>query len=224
MTVSRRWGALCVLAVIATICGCDTSTPPSRVSGSSVQHESLRLDPRECARTPPTGAIDRVAYDLRFTRGRMLVAVSPSGGTGRCYSFAKSGNAGPEVPPDSLLFTFSGPGTDGAQLEFLAGDLTGGGPPPVAGTPAPGPLTGPITALVGVLVHGVYRSSATCRLTVTAMSSTLAAGHFTCPEATASTANPFSPNDEGPFEDSSTPAMPSDADTATLSGWFELTP
>ncbi|WP_246007658.1 hypothetical protein [Gordonia oryzae] len=189
-----------------------------------MQHQSLWLDPGECARTPPTGAIDLVAYDSRFTWSRVLVAVSPFGGTGRCYSFAKSGNASPEVPPDSLLFTFSGPGTDGAQLGFLAGDLTGGGPPPVAGTPTPGPLTGPITALVGVSVDGVYRSSATCRLTVTAMSSPLAAGHFTCPEATVLTANPFSPNDEGPFEDSSAPAMPSDSDTATLSGWFELTP
>ncbi|MDL9938207.1 hypothetical protein QSJ18_15755 [Gordonia sp. ABSL1-1] len=220
-----------------------------------------------CVQTPPSGPVDRMGHDLAFTTGFIRIAVSPSAPQPalvpppapvpapapepspapvpsaaeptRCYDFTRWGPPNPAVPPDSLLFVFKGPGVDGAQLEFLVGELTGGALPPI-GRPRPrvGPLTAPINAQVGISVAGTYHHSTACRLTLTAMSAERAAGHFICDAAVESDANPLGPQDDTPYDadDESatpTPAVPAppgaptpapeaQAPTVTLSGWFDL--
>ncbi|UVF77201.1 hypothetical protein [Gordonia mangrovi] len=141
-----------------------------------------------------------------------------------CYGFTKSGNADPSVPPDSLLFVFTGPGADGAQLEFLVGDLTGGVLPPIGGVrPRVGPLDGPINSSVGVSVGGTYHHSTTCPVTLTAVSSERVAGTFTCSAVTRSESNPFAPDDN--IDDDAAPTEITSTETdVTLAGWFETTP
>ena len=131
------------------------------------------------------------------------------------------------MPPDSLLFVFKGAGIDGAQIEFLVGELTGGVLPPI-GTVRPrvGPLTGPINAQVGVSAEGTYHHSPVCALTITAMSAERAAGFFSCPSA----ANPLAPDDDVPYDadESSTvpppPGAPAVPPAVSLTGWFDLRP
>lgn len=242
------------IALSALLFGaCATESTPAPVSSSAVPATSARLDPAECDTSPPTGAIDRSAHDLAFRTGEMRIAVRstlrptpPPGGPARpstpasagdrqCFAFDKWGNADPGVPPDSLLFVFKGPGSDGAQIEFLVGELTGGVLPPIGDVrPTVRPLTTPINAQVGVSVGGMYYQGSNCALTVTAMSSQRGAGSFSCAVATRVAADPFAPNDDGPFDadESSTaaaaPTSPAEQvgppSSVGLSGWFEVAP
>ncbi|MGW0038801.1 hypothetical protein [Gordonia sp. NPDC003376] len=252
MRVRRSRSAFATTGVVlagALLTACAGSDGPSPVSSaaSSTQAASVRLDPKRCAQTPQASRIDRSATGLRFTHGRMLIAIAPATGTAAtsetsCYEFGKSGNPTPEVPPDTLLFTFAGPGTDGAQVEFLVGDLTGGVLPPIGDVrPTVGPLTGVITAQVGVSVGGVYRTSSTCRLSLTAVTGERMAGHVDCPTAVTAQANPFAPGEEITDDEdasgvpdalptstpptSAVPQAPTMSEQPThLSGWFDLTP
>ncbi|MFI8772397.1 hypothetical protein ACIGKQ_09570 [Gordonia sp. NPDC062954] len=210
-----------------TGCGSGDHDPDGPSSSRPATAAVAPVDAAECRERPAGGRIDRAGHDLEFRSGSMHVAIAGTGADGAagsaCYGFTKWGNADPSVPPDSLLFVFTGPGDDGAQLELLVGDLTGGVLPPIGGVrPRVGPLDAPIDSSVGVTVGGTYYHSATCQLTVTAMSSERAAGTFTCSAATRSHSNPFAPN-EDIDEDSETETTVSDA-SVTLSGWFETTP
>lgn len=228
-----RIAAATLPVIVAAVAGCDggnDAVPPDTspaASTSPTRAVSMSLDPRECAKTPPTGRIDRTASDLSFTQGTMMVAVAESpSAPSQCFAFAKAGNAAPEVPPDSVLFTFGGPGTDGAQVDIMVSNLTGGILPPNDGAPMPsvGPLTAPVPAQVGVSVQGRYRLAPECRLTVTSLNATRTAGRFECPVAAQSSANPFDPSDVPTDTDASVPTTTQAPAPARLSGWFDLTP
>ncbi|WAC54534.1 hypothetical protein [Gordonia sp. SL306] len=258
-TARRTAWWLAATATVSVIAACGTGDgqdTPTSSSASPTPTASAHLDAAECTETPESGRIDRTGADLDFRSGALRVAMVDSPATDRdnpagapasaevgdgdteCLGFSKWGNPRPEVPPDTLLFVFKGPGTDGAQLEFLASDLTGGVLPPIGSTrPTVGPLSKPINAAVGVSVDGAYYHSNSCPLKITAMSSRRAAASFTCQRATRNDANPFAPDDDVTYDaDESTPASPSTATSSTtptaigsptgvtLSGWFELTP
>ncbi len=229
-----------MLSTLSLVAACGSSVPATESGSSSSSAPPVaaaRLDDDACLESPPNGRIDRGAHDLQFHTGGIRVAVGDaapaagdapptsavaSGVDDACYGFSRWGNPAPEVPPDSLLFVFTGPGTDGAQIEFLAGELTGGVLPPI-GTVRPrvGPLIDPLGAEIGVSVDGAYYHATSCPLAITAMSSARAAGSFTCPTATRRDANPFAPDDDVSFDaDESTPAPAA----VSLSGWFAITP
>lgn len=199
-----------------TLAGCaapaadDAADDPQQ---STAPH--LSLD--ECDAATPKGRVDRSARGLRFTRGVMQVKVEPSDGRAECVEFGKWGNASVEVPPDSLLFTFSGGSGEGGQFEFLASALTGR---PVPGSRKPGTLTDPISAEVGVSVAGTYFTDSTCALTLTLVGTRRAAGRFDCTEAIEREANPFSPSDDVPHEEQ--PGRQAPPRTAALSGRFDV--
>ena len=258
----------------STMAACADSTSVTRAaqSSSATPTTSAQQDPARCAEKAPSGSIDRQGYDLRFTRGHILISprpltaspaqvgvggqvgaagqvgadgqvVAPASPTAQqmssapaCYEFARWGEPTPDVPPDSLLFVFKGDGTDGAQIEFPVGALTGEHLPPTDGPRPPvGPLNTPITATVGLSEKGTYRSSTTCKLTLTAMSSKRAAGSFDCPETIVAEQNPLDPNDDVPVDDDSaapaaapapgapTPGAQPERPTS-LTGWFDLQP
>ncbi|MGC5255107.1 hypothetical protein ACPXCG_02045 [Gordonia sp. DT218] len=260
-TATRRtaWWLAAVAAVsVIAACGTGDSQDPPASSSSAPPGPtaSAHLDAAECRETPDTGRIDRTGADLDFRSGAIRVAIGGSPVADRdnpggvpasavvgdddtaCFGFSRWGNARPEVPPDTLLFVFKGPGTDGAQVEFLASDLTGGVLPPIGDTrPKVGPLSKAINAAIGVSVNGTYYHSTSCPLKITAMSSRRAAAAFTCQRAAQSEANPFAPDDDVTYDtDESTPTSPSSPtsptmptttgsrSSVTLSGWFELTP
>ncbi|MYR06409.1 hypothetical protein GTV32_08820 [Gordonia sp. SID5947] len=247
-----------VIAIVSVIAGCGTDGAPNTPVSSatpSTPTASAHLNAAECRETPEAGRIDRTGAGLEFRSGTVRIAMSDSRATARrtpggapasadagdvdneCFGFGKWGNPSPEVPPDTLLFVFKGPGTDGAQVEFSVGDLTGGVLPPIGGTrPRVGPLTAPINAAIGVSVDGAYYHSTSCPLTITAMASERAAASFTCQRADQNDANPFAPDDDVTYDtDESTPTSPGATTSTTptpvgspsgitLSGWFELTP
>ncbi|NKY93012.1 hypothetical protein HGA00_06270 [Gordonia sputi] len=258
---------------IMAACADSTSVTRAVQSSSATPTTSAQQDPARCAEKAPSGSIDRQGYDLRFTRGHILISPRPLtaspaqagvggqvGAAGQvgadgqvaasasptaqqmssapaCYEFARWGEPTPDVPPESLLFVFKGDGTDGAQIEFPVGALTGEHLPPTDGPRPPvGPLTTSITATVGLSEKGTYRSSTTCTLTLTAMSSKRAAGSFDCPETIVAEQNPLDPDDDVPVDDdgaapAATPA-PAAAPTpgarperpTSLTGWFDLQP
>lgn len=246
--------AIAAAALASTIAACADSTSATRAaqSSSAVAVASVPQDPARCTEKPPSGTIDRQGFDLSFTRGQILIAsgrtTAPSAQPGQpplpttsaaqqmssapaCYEFARWGQPKPDVPPDTLLFVFKGEGTDGAQIEFPVGELTGEHLPPTDGPRPPvGPLTTPITASVGLSERGMYRSSSACRLTVTAMSSKRAAGSFECAESTVAEQNPLAPDDEVADDDTAVATAPGATPTAEqgapvkLAGWFDLRP
>lgn len=229
----RTPAALAVLAGVAAVAAC---TSPPVVDVETPPAPAPRLAVAECQAPPPAGRIERAAADLSFSRGELRMLVTKPGAEPECVLFTKSGNARPDVPPESLLFTFAGPDGQGAQLEFLVVDLTGGILPIVHGDrpPIPGLANG-IPAQAGISLDGNYFHSDDCRLQITAMSPIDAAGAFTCDTAVQWPVNPLSPADEvaledetaGPSAESTTaaddapdPAPP----TVSLSGWYFLTP
>lgn len=208
--------AVCVVACGAALAACGTSdtgddVPPARPS----QAPRLPLD--DCDASTRTGKVDRSAYDLWYAHGVMQVKVEPSNGGDQCVEFTKWGNAAVEVPPDSLLFTFAGGVGEGGQFEFLASALTGGRVP---GSPPAGDLTKPISAKAGVSVDDVYYAASACSLTLTEVTAFQATGRFDCPDAIATSANPFSPSDDVPYDEE--PTAPSSPRTAHLSGRFDV--
>lgn len=235
-----RAAALVLAVAIPAVSACGSDDAPATSSPSAAPIPPAQpIDSASCRQAPPKGEIDRSGQRLAFRSGNIKIAIgsttgsqrnAPGGpGTGdvRCYEFTRWGPEKPDVPPDSLLFVFKGNGTDGAQIEFLVSELTGGNLPPIgnsAGTRA-GPLDKPLNAQIGVSVGGIYHQSPACQLTVTGMSDDLAAGSFSCPAAAREDANPFAPSDDVPFDadETSTPG-PASSKTVTVSGWFQLTP
>ncbi|MDY6810157.1 MAG: hypothetical protein SW127_14230 [Actinomycetota bacterium] len=219
-----------MVSALALLAGCASTdsagTGPS--SSASTTARAVALEADVCREVPAEGRIDRAGHGLEFRSGSLQVAVERPGpgdaNRSACYGFTKSGNADPSVPPDSLLFVFTGPGVDGAQIEFSVGDLTGGVLPPIGGVrPRVGPLDGPITSAVGVSVDGTYLHSTTCPLTFTAVSSDRVAGTFTCAAVMRSASNPFAPGEDADDDSSSADVTVTESDV-TLSGWFETTP
>ncbi|SDU55968.1 hypothetical protein SAMN04488548_1342145 [Gordonia westfalica] len=245
---TRGAGALAAVAAAALLLsGCAGDPTPAPVSTSTAPTPAARpIDPAKCAEKPPRGSVDRGGHGLDFRSGDIRIAITepagtttglPAAGSGAtsddatsCYEFTRWGPSRPDVPPDSLLFVFKGTGTDGAQIEFPISELTGGTVPPAGGGPRPtaGPLTKPINAQVGVSVDGVYHQSSACQLSISGMSGKLAAGSFTCPEASRVEANPFAPDDDVAYDADEKSASPQpDAGTpptVVLSGRFQLTP
>ncbi|WP_240194034.1 MULTISPECIES: hypothetical protein [unclassified Gordonia (in: high G+C Gram-positive bacteria)] len=207
----RRLAAVIVPAAVVLV-GCSSNTA---VDQAPAPRPVKALAAEKCDEPTPTGKIDRLGYDLRFTRGAIRIKLR-DGRAERCVQFAKWGNANIDVPPDSLLYYFSGGRGDGAQVEFRAVDLAGGKLPD---TRPLGRLDHPINATVGVSINGVYYTSTTCELTLTVSNSRRAAGRFSCPQALAQTANPFDPSDDVSFDDP--PASPP-ATAAALSGRFDV--
>ncbi|GEE00927.1 hypothetical protein nbrc107696_13730 [Gordonia spumicola] len=201
-----------VVGAALLVAGC--STPESAERAPSPPR-AKRLATSACDEPSATGKVERQGYDLRFTRGSMRVKVSLAGSE-QCVEFAKWGDPNPEVPPDSLLFTFSGGRGDGAQLEFLSVDLAGGKLPD---TRPLGKLNHPINATVGVSIGGTYYTSSTCSLTLTSSNAHRAAGRFDCPTAVSQAANPLDPSDDVSYDDPSTAPT---ATTAALSGRFDV--
>ncbi|MEE3849072.1 hypothetical protein VZC37_01920 [Gordonia sp. LSe1-13] len=226
---TARWVAAGTAALATSVllagCGSDSTDPPaSSAMASTEQPQAARIDGEQCTRTPADGRIDRAGHGLEFRSGSMYAAITPTDGEDpACYRFTRWGNPNPAVPPDSLLFVFTGPGTDGAQIEFLVGDLTGGVLPPIGGVrPRVGPLERPINSTVGVSVGGVHHRSTACPLEISAMSSDGAAASFTCQAATRSDADPFAPDDDVAYDIDGDTAAP--GEEVTISGWFELSP
>ncbi|MCF8589893.1 hypothetical protein [Gordonia liuliyuniae] len=206
------YAAACAVALAA--CGSSDPDEPSRPPQPS---EAQRLSLDDCDAATRTGTVDRRVHGLRYAHGVMQVRVEPSRGDDQCIEFLKWGNAAVGVPPDTLLFTFSGGGGEGGQFEFLSSALTGGRIP---GSPPAGKLTDPISAKVGVSVDGAYYAASTCSLTLTQVTEQRATGRFDCPEAIEQSANPFSPSDDVPYDDE--PAPTSSPRTADLSGRFDV--
>lgn len=176
----------------------------------------------DCAKTPRSGRVVRTGYGLDYSSGAVHVAVAPySGRDPVCVEFAKSGPSDPQVPPDTLLFTFAGPDGEGAQVEFESVALTGGVLPPLGNgyVPKVGPLDHPITARVGASVDGTYYVADRCSLLLTTVTANGAGGRFDCPAAGVQGANPFAPSDDVDYDADDTVAPPP---AAKLSGWFEL--
>ncbi|MGB3697394.1 MAG: hypothetical protein WBA05_08175 [Gordonia sp. (in: high G+C Gram-positive bacteria)] len=230
----RRTGVvLAVLAMCAPLAACAADqTPAAPVSSAPPpppQAVTRTLAAADCAATAPSGRIVRSGYDLRYSAGSMRVAVATAGRPARCVEFSKSGRADPNVPPDTLLFTFAGGRGEGAQLEFLAVDLAGGVLPWPVGASARTPGS-PITATVGVSVGGAFYRSDSCTLTLTMANETKAAGRFECPAALTQAENPMDPNDDVSYDEPSAPAAPgapippaaAAPATATLSGLFTI--
>ncbi|AZG45151.1 hypothetical protein [Gordonia insulae] len=256
----RSAAALLTVTFLAACGSTETPTAPTSSTEAAAPTASARLAAAECRDEPAKGRIDRTAHDLAFRSGDFRVAIGSSMTTARdtpggvptsatpddqdlaCYGFTKWGNPNPEVPPDTLLFTFKGPGTDGAQVEFLVGELTGGVLPPIGSArPTVGPLTKPITATIGVSVAGTYYQSTSCVLKISSMATARASATFTCPTATRADANPFAPDDDVSYdvdESATTQSAPSGARrgqaptsaalnppaTVTLTGWFQIEP
>ncbi|WP_245555646.1 hypothetical protein [Gordonia soli] len=250
MTRVRRSSVVGALAasvvVIACACGAVTEGPTPASSTSAAPTTSQRLNSDQCRETPPKGQIDRSGSELRFHKGSIRVALDrirpaadapqanqanrTSVDTTDCLGFPRWGSPAPDVPPDTLLFVFKGPGTDGAQIEFNVGDLTGGVLPPVGPVrPTVGPLDKPIGATIGASVDGAYYQASRCSLSISAMSKKKAAASFTCPATTRSDSNPLAPDDDVSHDD------PTESSTATgtstgpttkvvLSGWFSVEP
>lgn len=155
----------------------------------------------------------------------------------------------PEVPPDGLLFTFRGAGSDGGQITFPAVALTGGVVPlPGPDHPRVGPLVESIPVDIGISLGGKYYLATGCPLKIVAMSPKRAAGHFVCPTTIPMRENPLAPNDAAPNpddegDDGPTPAPPAQpapvppwpgepghqpaparSDAIRISGWFEAKP
>ncbi|GAB11290.1 hypothetical protein GOARA_067_00320 [Gordonia araii NBRC 100433] len=136
---------------------------------------------------------------------------APSSDTDECVSLTRWGPASPEVPPDGLLFTFRGTGTEGGQISFPAVALTGGVLPPIGQEkPRVGPLVETIPADIGVSLGGKYYLATGCPLKIVAMSPTRAAGHFACPSAIPMRENPLAPNDanRNPDDEAEDPPPP----------------
>lgn len=241
-------GALAAVSAAALLMsGCASNPAPAPTSTSTAPTPTAHpIDPAKCAEKPPQGKVDRGGHGLTFRSGDIRIAITepapttsglPAAGSApsadnatSCYEFKRWGPEQPDVPPDSLLFVFKGIGTDGAQIEFPVSELTGGTVPPAGGGPRPtaGPLTKPINAQIGISVDGVYHQSSACQLSITGMTGKLAAGSFTCPEASRVDANPFAPDDDVAYDaDESSTSPEPDAGTpptVVLSGRFQLTP
>ncbi len=203
-----------VVAAGLLVAGC--STPPAHDT-TAPPAPAKRLSLSACDEATPTGKVERIGYGLRFTRGSMQIKVRDAGGE-QCVGFARWGNPDVEVPPDTLMYLFSGGRGEGAQIEFLGVDLAGGKLPD---TKPLGPLRHPIRATVGVSMSGAYYTSSTCSLTLTASNSRRAAGRFDCPQAFAQAANPFNPSDDVSYEEPTT--VPPAPRTAVVSGLFDVT-
>ncbi len=227
----RLFTALAALAVVLTGCAESsggsgdyaevTGEPPTTVPASAPP--ATRHQAAACHTPPPSGRVTRSGYGLEYRSGSIHAAVRPDGGEQVCVEFARSGPADPQVPPDTLLFTFAGPKGEGAQVEFETVALTGGRLPPLDNgyVPRVGPLDHPIPARVGISVDGAYYHSGECSLLLTTVTAQGAAGRFDCPRATVRAANPFLPSDDVDYEADDLVEPPP---TATLSGWFAVRP
>ena len=174
----------------------------------------------DCQQNSPSGRISRVGYDWRFRAGKAHVAVNPyTNEASTCTVFDRSGPPDPQVPPDTLLFSFAGTGGEGVQIEFSSVDFSGGTAPVNGKKVDPAPLTGPIPARVGVSRDGEYLRADDCSLSITKASSHGVAGTFTCPAAAPQKANPFDPTDDVDYD--ADDELQEQA-TASLSGWFEV--
>lgn len=216
--VPLRRAAVPLMLLGLTACGTDATTVDESVPPPPHNGSTKTLADGDCSATPAAGRIVRSGYGLNYSRGTMTVSVKRPGSQ-RCVAFAKSGRTDPAVPPDTLLFTFTGDRGEGGQLEFLAVDLAGGILPWLAGASAREPGA-PITATVGVSLDGTYFTSATCTLRLATVTETRAAGRFDCPDALAARANPFDPDDDVSYDDPTVPAAP--PESAALSGLFTV--
>lgn len=222
---------LTVLGLIVTGCT-DTGEEPDRadddraVSSSAAAPQAPEPAQRRaleaCGQTPPPGRVVRSGYGLDYSSGSIHVGVYPYAGPGAvCVEFAKSGPADPQVPPDTLLFTFAGPRGEGAQVEFDSVSLTGGVLPPLGNgyVPKVGPLDYPINARIGASIDGVYYSADQCSLLLRTVTAEVASGRFDCAAAAPRAANPFAPSDDVDYNRDDL-ALP--APTVSLSGWFTV--
>lgn len=217
-------------ALLVSACGDDgTTAAPDSTDSTPAKTSTKVVNAAACTTTPTAGEIVRSGYGLNYSSGDMTISVAPVDGPARCLQFAKSGLTDPNVPPDTLLFTFAGDRGEGAQLEFLAVDLAGAILPWPRGATARVPGS-PITSTIGVSIDGVYYTSPTCTLKLQTVTAEKASGRFDCPQAIAQTANPLDPNDDITYDDESTvptapvqPPTPTDqTKTAALSGLFEV--
>ncbi|WP_132993240.1 hypothetical protein [Gordonia zhaorongruii] len=201
---------------------CGQEAPPEQQARPSSTGRAERLALADCAKPAPSGTRDRSGYGLAYSTGAMQVAVEPEGGREQCVEFPRWGKPDVQVPPDTLLFTFSGGNGEGGQFEFAASALTGARVPPVRGRPRPKErsLDKPIAATVGVAIDGIYYTSRSCALTLTTIDEESAAGRFDCPDAIEQTANPFDPSDDVPHDVPAEPDHP--VRSATLSGRFDV--
>ncbi|MCK0439757.1 hypothetical protein MUG78_09875 [Gordonia alkaliphila] len=222
---------LAVIGVLLTGCA-DTGEMPAEPADdravSSAQPAPRTPAPAQrrgleaCGQTPPAGRVVRSGYGLDYSSGSIHVAVTPYAGPGAaCVEFAKSGADDPQVPPDTLLFTFAAPNGEGAQVEFDTVALTGGVLPPLGNgyVPKVGPLDYPINARVGASIGGTYYFADQCALLLRTVTAEGASGRFDCAAAATRAANPFAPSDDVDYNlDDTVPPPP----TAVLSGWFSV--
>ncbi|WP_051198594.1 hypothetical protein [Gordonia shandongensis] len=209
-------GALALTACSPAAEETAVSAPPTAPAGEPASTE--RLPATDCEQTPESGKVDTTGYALRYSTGTMRISVRTKGGSATCLGFTKTGSADPQVPPDTVLFTFRGSRGEGALLEFPSVNLSRG----VLPWPR-GKVTTPhstFTSTVGVSHGGDYFTSQRCTVRLARVTPAGAAGTVECPDALATTANPFDPSDDVSHED---PAdRPSPPDSASLRGVFEL--
>lgn len=223
--ISRRGLSFIAAALLVSslgACGSDDAGDDNADSRARqpADTSTKSLPAANCASPAPVGKILRSGYGLTYSRGTMNISVTPAGSPERCVQFRKSGPRDPNVPPDTMLFTFAGDRGEGSQLEFLAVDLAGGVLPWPVGARARNPGA-PITSTIGISLGGEYFTSNTCALTLTSANAAMTAGRFTCPAALAQTANPLDPNDDVPYDDPQVPAPQPQA--TTIAGWFSVT-
>lgn len=200
--------AVAAFALVTAGCSDQSNTSEEPASSSRVAPtvpQNARVADHQCRLEPPAGPIDHSLQNLSFATGQATVAVTGAGPQQGCYRFARWGNADPAVPIDSLLFVFRDEGSDGVTLDMLVGDLT---------------IRTALNARVTVVVDGTAYGADTCATTVTALSSTVVAGEFTCPTATRVFGNPFAPLDDTEPESGPSSPLP----TVSVSGWFTVAP
>ena len=179
--------------------------PPQQYVPPPQQYYPAPAYPPAHHRHPITGPHhrNRVAPVTNAPPAPAPTAPTPATDDIECVTFGKCGNASPEVPLDSLLFTFRGAGTDGGQISFAGVALAGGTLPPLGPNQPPrvGPLHETIPADIGVSLGGKYYLASGCPLKLVAMGPKRAAGVFSCPNAIPLRENPLAPNDAAPNPD-----------------------
>lgn len=242
-------------AALAVTAGCgDAPQPTTGASAASslpaaAQPTSQVLADSDCQATPPSGPIDHLGYDLKFSAGQVRVAVSttpsslpvpapavppPAAGQSAASSAAPSSSASSGAP-GSRCYGFSRWGNadpsvppDSLLFAFKGSSSDGARISFFVGDLTRAPRRAPMPAIaaeVGVSIDGDYYQSAQCTLQLTAMSAQRGAGYFHCPGAVEASANPFAPSDDVPYDSDASPAPTTSAPrTAMLSGWFTVTP
>lgn len=177
--------------------------------------QQTRVAQEICARQLSNAQVDHRLQNLSFSRGEIAVSIERKGQVSQCYNFTKWGNLNPFTPPDSLLFLFRAPGSDGMQIDLPISEIANR------------------TAFAGkafLVAEGKYYAAELCNFVITVFSAEGAEGRFNCPTAIKMPGNPFAPDDDlNPHAEELTPPSsatpaPAPVETVGFNGWFSASP